>query len=718
MVSDAQSANSGVLAVDPAESNPPPPARVFTGYRPLEFLTRRERTRNRRRMTPGLFFSRARRDHQFGLALFLALPVAAIELIVRNAPAALILSTTGGFLVLQAILTARGPRAWATARLALSVAFVIVANAHAGDRAIGPVGALMVPVVALAAATGTRGSIAVAFLGFLSTVAPAALPGFATPERNAALAMASAEIVLAFGTRRVVTSLESSIERTRQARARDRRRARQLAAVEEVGRLLAREGPRSDVLARVMEILELTFEFRYPSVFLWDGKVLRLGAHRNYAQPIQVFDTAHGVIGRVARTHVPAFVPDVRLDPDYLAVDPAVTSEISVPLLSGDALLGVLTVESNSARRLDYQDFATMQIVGDRLAAALALGHERMKLTQRGDLLARLTEFSAGLSATQDPATFHAMVADGAARVIAGDMIVLVLLNRDSGEFHSVAVAGGDSQMVGIRILPGEGASGRAIAEGCLIVDDHLDRARFPRQAESAKVPDVLASMAVPLRGGNEVIGAITWLRGDLTRPYSPEEQEVASLLGVQASLALVNDGLLQDARQAAITDPLTGLHNRRFFDSSYAHLLALRARDAEEDRSPLSAIMFDLDHFGLVNKLHGHQTGDLILRAFANALASRVRAGDLVARFGGEEFLVVLPGATRDQAAQLADDVRERFAAVRVETAGGEPVSCTVSAGCSALAKANVDGETLLAMADVALAMAKAGGRNQVVIA
>ncbi len=714
------SAKTSATAARSSDFGPAAAVGTSTGHAPTRTPARLARNRRfRRRITRARFLVRASRDSQLLLALGLALPAASIELAAGDPAILVVLAIAGVFLSIQFALTAVGAReGLAAPRLALSLAFVLAVNLHEHMRTIGPLSALVVPVVALAAANGTRGGVIVAIAGFLATLAPTVMPDIPDPIRQQAVAMATAEIVLGIGIRRVVSSLERSALRARDLRARDRRRALQFGAVEEVGRILAREGPSADILAKVMEILEATFGYRYPSVYLWDGTRLRLGAQRNYANPIEFHEPTRGVFGRVARTHQPAFVPDVSVDPDYVSADPEVKSGITVPLLSGGDLLGILSVESSSEPRLDLEDFATMQIVGDRLAAALALGRERQKLNARGDLLVRLTSFSASLNATLDPATAHDVVAVGASQVVPADMIVVTVLDRTTSEYRVAAIAGGDPRILGIRILPGEGVTGRAIEERRTVIDDRADRSRWPKASRSARIPDVVAAMAVPLLRNDEVIGTITWLRDDLSSPYSPEEQEVAALLGVQVALALMNGGLLHEAQQAAVIDALTGLHNRRYFDTSFDRLLVGRLREAEDERHPLSAVMFDLDHFGQVNKLHGHQVGDRVLRAFADVLRARVRAGDLLARFGGEEFVVILEGATRDQAARVAEEVRASFEEVRVQTLQGEPVGCTVSAGCSALAPSQTSGSTLLEMADVALAMAKGGGRNQVVVA
>jgi len=127
---------------------------------------------------------------------------------------------------------------------------------------------------------------------------------------------------------------------------------------------------------------------------------------------------------------------------------------------------------------------------------------------------------------------------------------------------------------------------------------------------------------------------------------------------------------------------------------------------------------MFDLDHFGQVNKLHGHLVGDRILRSFADVVRRRVRASDLVARYGGEEFVVILDGATLGDAVRLANEIRESFGGVRFALPDGAAIGCTVSAGCSALAQSETATTLLLERADVGLAMAKGSGRNRVVAA
>jgi diguanylate cyclase (GGDEF)-like protein len=126
---------------------------------------------------------------------------------------------------------------------------------------------------------------------------------------------------------------------------------------------------------------------------------------------------------------------------------------------------------------------------------------------------------------------------------------------------------------------------------------------------------------------------------------------------------------------------------------------------------------MFDLDCFKAVNDEHGHLVGDTVLKAFAQVLRSTSRGGDQAARFGGEEFVLVLGGASRDEASAVVERIRRRFAALDVRDDQGRPVRTTVSAGLACLLPGS-SAEDALKAADDALYRSKAAGRNRLTIA
>lgn len=656
-------------------------------------------------------------EHDPLVALSFAVALSVLGMLVLDGPVepwpAVVLTTA--FVALQLLLTrlSTTSRLGMPLRFGLVFAYVPLAGYAIDPGGSWPVNALMIPTVALAAATWSKGlQFVIGVVAILLVIA--FVPGAASVElsrRLVALSMASA--VTAFGSRRVVDSLGRSRDRLRRAQTLQRRRARQLAALEAVGTILAVEGATPKALDSVVGLLVDTFGYRYPSIYLFEAGVLRLGAQRNYASPIDVFPIDRGVIGRVARTREVVFLPDISMDPDYVSADNGVISEISLPLLGHDELLGVLNAETAGPARFDLDDLATMKIVADRLSVSLALGRERQKLTERAGLMDGLVEFSRSLGGSLDPGTVRDLVAAGAALVIRASKVGLILRDPEAGEYRVVH----GSTEPGTWIEPGVGVSGRAILERMVVTEDHLERRRFARPETTQTTADTVAAMSAPLIAEDRVIGALTWARADLD-PFSDQEREVAGLLAGQAALAVTNAELHHNTEQAAVTDGLTGLSNRRFFDAAMGRAEAARAREPEDERRPCAAIMFDLDLFGQINKFHGHQVGDRILRAFADVLRARLRVNDLVARYGGEEFVAVLDGATRIEAMRIAEEVRESFGGVRFGLPDGAALGCTVSAGCSALLPDETAWSVVIQRADVGLAMAKSSGRNRVVAA
>jgi len=169
----------------------------------------------------------------------------------------------------------------------------------------------------------------------------------------------------------------------------------------------------------------------------------------------------------------------------------------------------------------------------------------------------------------------------------------------------------------------------------------------------------------------------------------------------------------LTDAERRAQTDPLTGVLNRRsLLERLDAACLRSRARGL-----PIAVLFIDLDHFKLINDSFGHQAGDACLRAIIGPIHSELRQSDVIGRFGGEEFVVLLSGADAAAARPIAERILERVATVRVE-GFGQPISLTCSIGVAASDTLGVWGEQLINRADAAVYAAKRAGRNQVQMA
>jgi two-component system cell cycle response regulator len=199
-----------------------------------------------------------------------------------------------------------------------------------------------------------------------------------------------------------------------------------------------------------------------------------------------------------------------------------------------------------------------------------------------------------------------------------------------------------------------------------------------------------------------------------LTRPIDP--QEMAARVRTQVKRKRYTDFLRQNldySLELAVTDELTGLNNRRFMEGQ---IIALVERAAAGGES-VAALMIDIDHFKTINDTYGHNVGDEVLREFAARLASNVRAIDLPCRYGGEEFTVIMPGASIEAAERVAERIRLHVAGAPFRVAAGsELLNVTISIGVAASMGEHDTPEALIKRADGAVYEAKAAGRNRVI--
>lgn len=214
----------------------------------------------------------------------------------------------------------------------------------------------------------------------------------------------------------------------------------------------------------------------------------------------------------------------------------------------------------------------------------------------------------------------------------------------------------------------------------------------------------------IPLRGDHGVVVGALVAEQPASRGSRIERRVLTMMerFASHASLALENAYLLAEVRALAITDPLTGLANRRHLDNTLDRAVAQAAKGHGE----LSLMMVDIDHFKSLNDTHGHQTGDDILKLVARALESDLRAGDLAARYGGEEFSIVMPGASGAEVRAAAERIRESIMRLDHE------VKITISVGVAWAPQHGLTRADLTKAADAALYKAKETGRNRVVLA
>jgi diguanylate cyclase (GGDEF)-like protein len=214
-------------------------------------------------------------------------------------------------------------------------------------------------------------------------------------------------------------------------------------------------------------------------------------------------------------------------------------------------------------------------------------------------------------------------------------------------------------------------------------------------------------TMAVPLVAREEILGVIVISRRR-NDAWPDGAQRILEVAAAEAATALARVHSLRDAQARASTDPLTGLPNRRYFEE-YVELLG-RGRRAED---ALGILMIDVDQFKALNDRHGHAIGDVVLRAIGRTIATTVRDLDVPARFGGEEFVILLRNPSPEVALEVGERIREAIARIDLHDIGVGAVTVSVGASVS-----RADGEAvadLVQRADRALYRAKRQGRNRV---
>lgn len=607
---------------------------------------------------------------------------------------------------------------WSLARFLLAVAMVACGQLLTGTTGI--LSAVYLPVVAISAFAGVRPLLVASLAAVGAQLLVETIDrGTLLEAGQRGAGFAGAVLLVAFGTHREVERMWRARDRLRRAVMADRRRARQIAGVEAIGRILAMHGPTPEALEGVVGRIATEFGYQYVAIYLGDQERVKLGAQLGYTEVYPELDAQTGIVGRVMRTRRPAFVPRVDADPDYHALEPAVVSEICVPLLAEGEFLGFVIVESTTETELDLIDHHVMVTVADRLAAALLIGRDRQRLGERADLFRQLHSFSEAVNGTLEPDGLYRAIVRSVSGVVAADMAELHIHDPESGRYLLRAVEGDEQGRVGAEVRSGEGTAGRAIRNRTMILDDAAPGLPGLRSVGAGFLDDddaaPMLAASVPLMRDGGVLGALTLSRSDRSHRFSELERDALAMLGEQSALAVANVFLHAEVAELALRDPLTGLFNRRYLDPAMEQLFSRRSRTPVDERVPLAAIMFDLDHFSDLNNRHGHQAGDDVLRAFGGVLRARMRSTDLVARFGGEEFAAILFRATLDDAMRIADEVREQLAATPIVDGSGETLTATVSAGCASISPEQESPDDLLRAADVALYMAKRAGRNRV---
>ena len=344
---------------------------------------------------------------------------------------------------------------------------------------------------------------------------------------------------------------------------------------------------------------------------------------------------------------------------------------------------------------------------------------ERMRVQaeneRRSKQLAALHETSLELTAELNLNTLLHSVVQRAMTLIGGDHCNCFLYKPELNLIERVVDTGLSLSLGNTTRQYGEGFVGQVWATGgpLLVNDIHSWQGR---QREYDSLPP-RALMGVPIRWGEEFLGVLIMV-ALLPRQFTQVDLEVLGLFATQAAIAIRNARLYNRIEQASVTDELTGLFNRRGF----FQLGEREFERASRFNRPLAAVMFDIDHFKRINDTYGHIAGDQVLRVLANCFQKNTRGIDVAGRYGGEEFVLLMPEALLSGAVQIAERLRQSIVGLPIPICPvnsdipAVAINITVSIGVAELLPDVSSLAVLLERADHALYRAKDSGRNRVV--
>lgn len=388
--------------------------------------------------------------------------------------------------------------------------------------------------------------------------------------------------------------------------------------------------------------------------------------------------------------------------------DKGVYAFLAIPILSNDQILGVLNYFMLSPEK--QFDPAAMGLA-ETLARYSAIAIQKARLLEEANRRAReaetLQQASAAVSSALRLDQVLDQVLENLARVVPYDSSALFLKEDDSLRVVAARGFSHKDKVIGQRFPARDELLMESVKQQApLILADAQNDVRFKRWGDAAHVR---SWMGVPLIKRNDVIGFLTI---DHSQPnvYTQNHAKLAQAFANQAAAAIENARLFESVQRMAVSDPLTGLYNRRYF-FELATKEFYRARRYGKD---LSLIMMDLDDLKIINDTYGHLVGDQMLIFVAEQCKNQLRKADLAARFGGDEFILLLPETGLEQAMQVAWRLRDAVARGLTDERGGV-VTSGVSLGVSTIDPSCNSLELMVNRADQALYTAKESGKNRV---
>jgi diguanylate cyclase (GGDEF)-like protein len=473
------------------------------------------------------------------------------------------------------------------------------------------------------------------------------------------------------------------------------------AIVEETRRIIDYHNARVYVVEAPDDVVPIAFEGR-------------VGAYENVDLGVLRTTLGHGFTGWVALHGQPLLIPDANADSRGRTIpgtDDIDESMLVVPMTYDAQVIGAITLSKLGLNQFDDEDLRLLTILADQAATAL----ESARLLARTEALAgelrRLLDMGSELANSLEPRTVADLIARYLAESIGVDQCAISYWDRSSGRvltwgYHPRKRP---AQVASEYTLVDYPETMRVLTEQATVMVDIDDPAGDPAEIALLRKEGNHALVMMPLVAKGQSIGLVELISAS---PLRLDESRIAfaRTMANEAAMALENAKLYEEARNLADRDQLTGFYNHRFLHERLGEEIVRGQRS----RSPLGLLMIDLDDFKLVNDTFGHLYGDRVLVWAAEIIRSSLRASDVPARYGGDEFAVILPDSDVAAAQAVASRIVGAFQQRSFETEGRGAVPITASIGVATFPQEGRSGQELIAAADRALYRVKdAGGHG-----
>lgn len=477
----------------------------------------------------------------------------------------------------------------------------------------------------------------------------------------------------------------------------------------------------------ILQLLHEQLGYAHLAILTVDGDppALTLEASLGHGDSVgaMTFAVGQGIVGTVAARGEMLYLPEVTKDPRYIASANGVQSELAYPLKFGSQVLGVLDVQSPERDAFTARDRRILATLADQCAIALSnarqyasastrtesLAAARAQLEQYAEYLEQRQEelklvnaVSAAASATLNIDRILSSAVNSVAEGLHADRCSVGILDEDQSRIEIAAEyrCDGHPTTVGAKLPLATGSIlTRIVTERRTIsTDDALADPRFADVLSEMRELGVRGTVVVPLIAGGRVIGTLSVNSSGEPRHFTADDVAVLETVANQLALGVRNARLYGRAKDRANEDSLTGLYNHRYLHERLEYEL-LRAKRSKQ---PLAIALFDLNNFKMFNDTFGHQAGDEVLRVVATTLGLCLRGTDIAGRYGGDEFLVILPQADEPGAQMLLNRVKRKLA--EQASAGFPPVPIELSAGIAVFPRDGQNKRDLIGFADQAM--------------